>query len=601
MWVAAAHSPSGWVLRPLDGAGRLTGEPVHSPLPAHPAAPGARVVWASTSQLYPGVLAAGAEVERCHDLGAVRRLLDNGSSLGAAGDPAPPPAHPGLFDPSELVGAPGPDAAPAADDPEAIAREFTAQRREVEERRARFGGFGLLAAAESACTLAAAEMTHVGLPWRADVHDRLLEADLGPRPRFGGRPARLQDLADQVCSILGAPTLNVDSLPDLLRALHRAGVPVRSTRAWELRRVDHPVIGPLLRYRELARLFSAHGWAWREQWVRGGRFRPEYVPAGVVSGRWASRGGGALQIPKAVREAVVADDGWRLVVADAGQLEPRVLAALARDRAMLDLAASSPDLYTAVTRRLFGDGTPERPPGTRRAATGAGPGTAARDDPARLRDEVKIAFLSAMYGGGTGSPALAALRREFPAALDLLETAAGTGETGGVVHSVLGRPSPGAPPDWFGPDETGAERSSERMRARGRFTRNFVIQASAADWANVLIALLRLELRKITGSNPDDRPAIVFFQHDEFIVHTPEELAPRVVAALDRAGEQATHLVLGAGAPAIPLVARVVRAYGEKGTPQERVRGRRPSRDDDPGTTSEGPGPARTGNRPTMH
>src|SRR6202042_1520513 len=103
----------------------------------------------------------------------------------------------------------------------------------------------------------------------------------------------------------------------------------------------------LLEYKELSRLHAAHGWTWLDAWVRDGRFRPEYVVGGVVSGRWASRGGGALQIPRVLRRAVVADPGWVLVVADAAQLEPRVLAALAGDRAFAE-AAGTGDLYLAL-------------------------------------------------------------------------------------------------------------------------------------------------------------------------------------------------------------------------------------------------------------
>ena len=42
-----------------------------------------------------------------------------------------------------------------------------------------------------------------------------------------------------------------------------------------------------------------------------------WVAGGVVTGRWASRGGGALQLPQQIRSAVRAEPGWRLVVADA--------------------------------------------------------------------------------------------------------------------------------------------------------------------------------------------------------------------------------------------------------------------------------------------
>ena len=223
---------------------------------------------------------------------------------------------------------------------------------------------------------------------------------------------------------------------------------------------------------------------------------------------------------------------------------------------MIALAASSSDLYTAVAEQLFGSRQTSQ-------------------DLRGLRNEVKVAFLSAMYGGGTGSTALAALRRGFPRATAVLEDAAVQGEIGGIVHSVLGRPCPPPSPGWFDEAGQGVERSSEKARSRGRFTRNFIVQASAADWANVLVACLRRELDALARHSSDDssadssagsdgpRAELVFFQHDEFIVHAPDEQTDEVVAALGRAGAEATRLVLGPHAPAIPLEARVVRSYAD--------------------------------------
>jgi len=51
------------------------------------------------------------------------------------------------------------------------------------------GRFGLLAAVESAGGLSAAEMRARGMPWRADVHNALLEGLLGPAPELAsGHP-----------------------------------------------------------------------------------------------------------------------------------------------------------------------------------------------------------------------------------------------------------------------------------------------------------------------------------------------------------------------------------------------------------------------------
>ena len=177
-------------------------------------------------------------------------------------------------------------------------------------------------------------MGHHGLPWRMDVHHDLLLELLGEPSPAGGPPRRLVELSAAIAAAFGGQPLHPESPAEVLRAFARAGITLPSTRAWVLRGVDHPAVPLLIEYKELHRIWTAHGWAWCRQWVTGGRFHPEYVPGGVVSGRWATRGGGALQIPRVVRQAVRADPGWTFVVADAGQLEPRVLAAVSGDAGM---------------------------------------------------------------------------------------------------------------------------------------------------------------------------------------------------------------------------------------------------------------------------
>jgi DNA polymerase-1 len=513
---------------------------------------GGRLVWPDAASCYPLVRRAGLRIARCHDLALIEALLLGHEGrwgeprspaaawarLVGAPVPADEPERPGdeqdtLFD--TATARIGPALANGADPLDAAAAVHADQQARIARARATSPGFGLLVAAESASALAAVEMSQAGLPWRVDVHDALLGEALGPRPTHGGRPPRMQTLAEEVARQLGDPRLNPDSQAEVLRALRRAGVDVRSTRARELRRVEHPVIEPLLAYKKLARLHAANGWAWRERWVVDGRFHPEYVPGGVVSGRWASRGGGALQIPRAVRPAVVADPGRVLVIADAGQLEPRVLAALSGDVGLV-AATRAPDLYTTL------------------AATALGR--------AEARDEAKVGLLSAMYGGGAGTPALAALRRRFPAALELLEDAAKVGEDGGSVRSVLGRTSPPARPDWL--DGLSPEAAVGRSRGYGRFTRNFVVQASAADWASVLIAGLRTRLHRLRGGSGPDGAFLVFFQHDEVMVEAPEDAAEPVIAAIADAGAEATRLVLGDVQVSVPLQAVAVRCYAEK-------------------------------------
>jgi DNA polymerase-1 len=295
----------------------------------------------------------------------------------------------------------------------------------------------------------------------------------------------------------------------------------------------------LLEYKELYRIWVAHGWSWLDQWVRDGRFRAEYVPGGVVSGRWATRGGGALQIPKVIRRAVVADPGWTFVVADAGQLEPRILAAVSGDRRLAE-AARAGDLYAALAADAFGGD----------------------------RSRAKVALLGAMYGqtGGQAVPALAALRRSYPTAWEYVEQAARTGQAGGLVRSWLGRTCP--PPsvtvrdEGFEPvpaDDGDGPRLDAAARARGRFTRNFVIQATAAEWALALLARLRTALAGLAGTPAE----LVFFQHDEVVVHCPAGQADTVVAAVEAAADDARRLLFGDTQVRFPLGVSVVECYAD--------------------------------------
>src|SRR5580704_4897110 len=495
-----------------------------------------RWVWPSGADLYPALLRGGVRVARCHDVTLAERLLlgrdgraEEPASLAAAdarlrGVPVPTgpaavaggqegalggwPGWPGgRHRQDALFEAGGTETADPGATLDALIAVHADQMRRIaaDEHPARFGA---LVAAESAGELVAEEMSLAGMPWRPDVHDDVLAGLLGPRPPAalaGTRPARLTELAGQISAALGGRPVNLDSPTQLVRALAGAGIRVSSTRFSVLREIDHPVIPPLLEYKELSRLHASHGWSWLDAWVRDGRFRPEYVVGGVVSGRWASRGGGALQIPKVLRRAVLADPGWVLVVADAAQLEPRILAALAGDRAFAQAAVGG-DVYAAVASALRID-----------------------------RDRAKIALLSAMYGGtgGDGGQSLALLRRQFPQASAFVETAARAGEEGRVVRSVLGRTCPPPSADWLSQTSESGDPEQERdpgagraLRARGRFTRNFVVQASAADWALVLLAALRTELAAL--GDPAQRPELVFFQHDEVLVHCPAHLADEV-------------------------------------------------------------------------
>ena len=523
-----------------EGGAALSDEAVPDVQAFVAAHPEARWVWDDTRRWYPVLLAAGLRVERCVDLRLSHAILRH-SSLTAASQLAR--AAPGPWDEAAVLDAPRDRGTALFDLDEPAPRaeadpvdEWMRQRAAVASSSDP-GRLGLLLAAESAGALIACEMRHVGLPLDAKTHEQLLEELLGPRPMSGERPAKLEALKRVLVEKLETE-VNPDSPADLLKALQRAGLQVKSTSRWELREIEHPVIEPLLQYKKLARLLSANGWNWLETWVADGRFRPEYVPGGVVTGRWAASGGGALQLPKQIRGAVVADPGWKLVVADAAQLEPRVLAALSRDKAMAK--AGEGDMYEGIV------------------ASGA----------VATRAQAKVAMLGAMYGATTGESGrlLPALGKAFPQALALVEQAARAGERGEVVTTRLGRSSPPPHQNWAAEsaiDAAAENRARSQARSWGRFTRNFIVQGTAAEWALCWMGGLRRSLYEMVDAAPDLRPHLVFFLHDEVIVHTPAELAEQVAASIRQAAAEAGRLLFGDLPVTFPVTTAIVDNYGE--------------------------------------
>lgn len=501
-----------------------------------------RWVWDDTARWYPPLLAAGVRVERCHDLRLGHNLLRRAPAIDAALLVGPQSKHWDRLGPSV---ASDPGLFSIDDDAEHLradledARQLAAVTSSTDPAR-----LGLLLAAESAGALVAAEMTYAGVPWRTDVHHRLLSDLLGARPPLGSRPQGLEALADQIRGALNAPGLNPDSHPELLAALRRAELEVPDTRASTLRQLDHPAVEPLLRYKQLAHLFQTNGWAWSDEWVRGGRFRPSYQPAGSATGRWSSNGGGALSFPAQVRHAVVADEGWTLVVADVAQLEPRVLAGMSGDRA-LARSARGADLYQGMVD----------------------------DGAVATRNDAKLGLLGAMYGATSGESGrmVAGLTRRYPAAFGLVEEAARAGERGEAVRTLLGRGSPTLGESWARDPEgppVDPEVQSRHRRTFGRFTRNFVVQGTGAEWAACWIADLRNRLWHMGGDGPFmARPHLVFFLHDEVVVHTPLALADDVAAQATEAAATASGLLFRTLGIDFPLTISTVRSYADAGKP----------------------------------
>jgi DNA polymerase-1 len=189
------------------------------------------------------------------------------------------------------------------------------------------------------------------------------------------------------------------------------------------------------------------------------------------------------------------------------------------------------------------------------------------------RTNAKLGLLGAMYGATSGESGrmVAGLTRRYPDAFGLVEEAARAGEQGEVVRTLLGRGSPRLGNTWdtdLDDPPLDPDNEARLRRAYGRFTRNFIVQGTGAEWALCWIADLRNRLWRLGGTGPLlSRPHLVFFLHDEVVVHTPVALADTVARQATEAATTAASLLFRDLTIDFPLNISMVRSYADAGKP----------------------------------
>jgi len=358
------------------------------------------------------------------------------------------------------------------------------------------------ARSESTTELLCAELSADGLPMDRALAEQVLASFVGPRPRSDAEAAATRAARDAEVLRHAPAGVAVDlrSPAQVKSLLARIGVDVPDTRAWRLRelRDAHPLIAALLQWRKAERIATTYGYAWLDESLGAdGRLRGAWTGCDGAAGRMTASAG-LHNMPAAMRRAVVAADGYVFVRADLGQIEPRVLAAVAADQALV-VAARADDLYAPVAAQLGVD-----------------------------RPTAKVAVLGAMYGQttGFGAQALRRLNVAYPVAMAYLDAADRAGRAGRDLRTYGGRLivlTPSAP------------RSPSRAAAYGRYARNAMIQGAAAE----LFKMWAVTVRARCG-HLDAR--VVLCLHDELLVHCPvsrgEEVAQIVEDGLREAAQR---------------------------------------------------------------
>jgi len=122
-----------------------------------------------------------------------------------------------------------------------------------------------------------------------------------------------------------------------------------------LHQIDHPVAEAMRDYQAIANFPTTFARALEERFADGWVY-PDWQQLQARTGRMSCCNPPMHNIPRKskLREAIVAPDGYRIVTLDFSQIEPRVLAALSKDRALLKAFREKKDVYEFVASKVTG-------------------------------------------------------------------------------------------------------------------------------------------------------------------------------------------------------------------------------------------------------
>jgi len=298
-----------------------------------------------------------------------------------------------------------------------------------------------------------------------------------------------------------------------------------------LAQTGHPVLGYLLRHRDVARLKSIVDSLIPMAGVDG-RIHTTYNQMIAATGRLSSTDPNLQNIPirteegRRTRQAFVVGAGYEtLLTADYSQIELRIMAHLSGDRALAEAFGSGHDFHAETASRVFGvppqDVTVELRSKIKAMNYGLAYGLSAYGLSQQLRvtpDEAR-AFMDGYF-------------EQFGGIRDYLHEVVAQARTDGYTQTILGRRR-------YLPDLTSDNRQRREMAER--MALNAPIQGSAAD----IIKVAMLAVHREIGAH-GLRSRMLLQVHDELLF----EVAP---GELDRLGQLVRSAMCGAFELTIPL------------------------------------------------
>jgi DNA polymerase-1 len=352
-----------------------------------------------------------------------------------------------------------------------------------------------------------ARMEHLGVAVDADylrsLNDKLAKESTELE-------AAIQESAGHPFKVNSTPQLRTVLFDELGLAPQKKTKTGFSTDAASLEKLagQHPIIGQLLRYREVEKLRSTYGEGLVNEVAADGRIHATFNQTVARTGRLSSDQPNLHNIPvrteegRQFRRAFVPAEGYELLVADYNQIELRVIAHLAEDPGLINAFTTGQDIHTTTAARVFGDPVDAVTSEHRAKAKMVSYGLAYGMEAYGLAQRLSIPVSEA-------ADILDAYFEAFPNVKAYMEATVNEARQRGYTETLMGRRRP-IP-----------ELSSGNFRIRQageRQAMNAGIQGLAADIFKVALVELdrALEQRAV-------RSRLILQVHDEVILEVPPE------------------------------------------------------------------------------
>jgi DNA polymerase I-like protein with 3'-5' exonuclease and polymerase domains len=275
------------------------------------------------------------------------------------------------------------------------------------------------------------------------------------------------------------------------RGLKKTPKGIISTASPELEKLEgtHPIIGGVLRHREIQKLLTTYARPLPKLADEHGRVHTHFDQLGAATGRLSSSEPNLQNIPnqgdwgKKIRRGFVAEEGFELVSFDYSQMELRIAAHISGDPQMREFFAQGADIHRMTAAAVFGV-----------------PGEEVSDE---MRFRAKALNFGVLYGMGAGGFAKSAgITQEeardfieqyfvrFPKIYEYMEETKAIAREQGYVETLLGRRR-------YIPE---IHSSTPQLRAAAeRMAINHPIQGTLADITKMAMVKVAEELKPEAG------------------------------------------------------------------------------------------------------